>query len=277
MAVKYRVKQQRPTAYRHSATAWLLYGFSLPFLFAALSHLLAGNSLPFVLTIAVFGGIVLSATLIGRGIKNRREFEQQQYATDTPFPLIFLGSLILAASVFAGSWLVAGDGLFSALGYAAAALLGVWLWYGLDAVKARSLASQEPQVQAVLAESERRIRAIEKARNAITQPELAQRLQRITGKAREVLAVLAENPEKVTQSRRFLHTYLESTENIVGKYAKTHTKVNDETLEKNFREVLINIEDTFNRQYEKLLSSDVFDLDVDIEVLNTLMKKQGLG
>ena len=38
-----------------------------------------------------------------------------------------------------------------------------------------------------------------------------------------------------------------------------------------------NIEDVFVEQYDKLISSDVFDLDVDIEVLKTLLEKQGIN
>jgi len=277
MAVRYRTVQQRPTAYRSSARAWLLYLYSLPFLFAALSHLLAGNAFRFSLTLLVFLAIILAAAFISRGMQNRREYLQQKFANQPPFPLIFLGSLILAAAMFVAAWLVADTGLFSAAGFAVAALVGTWLWYGLDPVKSRGMPDTEPEVQQVLAASERKVHDIEKAAQGIAQPELKQRLERITGKAREVLAILAENPDRVSQSRRFLHTYLESTENIVRKYASTHKKITDEKLEESFREVLTNIEDTFNRQYEKLLSSDVFDLDVDIEVLNTLMKNQGLG
>ncbi len=277
MAVRYRTVQQRPTAYRSSARAWLLYLYSLPFLFAALSHLLAGNTIRFGLTLLVFLAVMLAAAFISRGLKNRREYLQQKFANQAPFPLIFLGSLVLAAAIFVAAWLVAGYGLFSALGFAVAALVGTWLWYGLDPVRARGMPDAEPAIQEVLAESERRILAIEKATREVSQPELKQRLTRITRKAREVLALLAEDPQRISQSRRFLHTYLESTDNIVRKYASTHKKITDQALEANFREVLATIEDTFNQQYEKLLSSDLFDLDVDMEVLNTLMKKQGLG
>ncbi len=277
MAVRYRTTQQRPTAYRHSGRAWLIYLYSLPFLFAALSYLLAGNTGRFGLTLAIFLTMLLAARLIGQGIRNRREFMQRTFAVKKSPPLIALGSLVLAVAVFLAAWLVAGDGVLTAIGFSAAAAIGVWLWYGLDPVRPRGADNVEPEVQNILAASERRIEAIEKARDAIRQAELRQRLDRISRKARDVLALLAENPERIRQSRRFLSTYLEGTENIVRKYARTHKKITNQELESNFREVLTSIEDTFNRQYEKLLSSDVFDLDVDIEVLDTLMKKQGLG
>ncbi len=277
MSVRYRQKKRHFMVRQHGGSPWLLYLFSLPYLFAALSHLLAGNALRFGLVLGIFLAIVLAAVFIGRGIRRRRELAARRFVFRAPFPMIFSGSIILAVAVFVAAWLAAGMGWLSALAFAGGAALGVWFWYGLDPVGRKGLVDIDSEARKILADSEKRVAAIEKAREKISQPELDRRLQRIVGKAGQVLSVLAEQPEKIRQSRRFLHVYLDSTENIVKKFARTHDKVSNAQLEANFREVLDSIEDTFSRQYETLLSSDVFDLDVDIEVLQTLMKNQGMS
>ena len=47
-------------------------------------------------------------------------------------------------------------------------------------------------------------------------------------------------------------------------------------LEDNFRRVLSTIEDVFQEQQQKLLETDVTDLDVRIEVLTTQLKREGV-
>ena len=47
-------------------------------------------------------------------------------------------------------------------------------------------------------------------------------------------------------------------------------------MEDNFRNVLVTIEDVFGEQYKKLLENDVLDLDVQIEVLTTQLKREGV-
>jgi hypothetical protein len=47
-------------------------------------------------------------------------------------------------------------------------------------------------------------------------------------------------------------------------------------LETNFSRVLDSIEQTFNEQQVKLLEDKQFDLDVQIEVLETQLKREGV-
>ena len=47
-------------------------------------------------------------------------------------------------------------------------------------------------------------------------------------------------------------------------------------LEDNFRRVLATIEEVFAEQRQKLLEADVTDLDVQIEVLTTQLKREGV-
>jgi 5-bromo-4-chloroindolyl phosphate hydrolysis protein len=129
----------------------------------------------------------------------------------------------------------------------------------------------------ILQNSESLIISIEQSNRKLSNTEMSQRLNKITSVARDVLNVLYQHPKKISKARRFLNTYLTGAESVVKRYAETHNDENVQKLEDNFREVLENIEQVFTEQHEKLLSSDVFDLDVDIEVLNTLLKKQGIN
>ena len=48
-------------------------------------------------------------------------------------------------------------------------------------------------------------------------------------------------------------------------------------LEANFRQLLVDMESTFDEQRKKLIENDLTSLDVDIEVLNTRLKREGVN
>ncbi|MCF6288295.1 MAG: 5-bromo-4-chloroindolyl phosphate hydrolysis family protein [Proteobacteria bacterium] len=277
MPAKYRQTHlNKPTSY----SAWLLYIYSLPYFFSILSKLLRGDLLNLILVSAVFIAIVLSSIWMSTGLKNKNNYQLRKYPNITPFPMMFLASLLVGVATFVASWLLADDNLFAALGFGVAATVGCWLWYGLDPVKSKHISfndmNDSEKALKILQDSEELVINIEISTKKINNSEMMQRLNKITSLARDVLGVLYETPKKITKARRFLNTYLTGAESVVQRYAETHKDQSTQQLEENFREVLVNIEQVFAEQHEKLISSDVFDLDVDIEVLNTLLKKQGI-
>ncbi len=256
----------------------LLYIYSLPFLFATLWQLIRGRLLSFVLSFGVFILVLLAARWMSDGRKNKLHYQQRKYIVKKPFPMMFLASLALGVASFAGAFLVAKLGLFAAIGHGVAAIVGSWLWYGLDDVDKPVLtAVDDPESQKILALSEQSIVNIEQVKGIIANTELAGYLNQIVQLAREIVETLVEKPKKIPQARRFLYSYLGATESVIDRYAKTHKAVENDKLESNFKQVLQNIVAVFSEQQQKLLENDVFDLDVDIEVLNTLLEKQGIN
>jgi len=277
MAVKYRSTKPRIQLKDH--TAWMLYFYSIPALFAVFSHLLKGQLFSFLLSGATFMGLLIGAVWMSKGRRNKYVFEQREYGLDVPFPLMFLASLVVGASCLVGALFVTDLGLLPSIGFGVGATVGCWLWYGIDATRSDKTYFQEleNEAQKILNTSENRVLHIEESAQTIENTELSQRLEKITQLSRDVLKVLVDNPEKLPKARRFLYSYLEGTESVIKRYAATHKKTDNLALEENFRQVLENIEKVFAEQYDKLVSSDVFDLDVDIEVLNTLLEKQGIN
>ncbi len=277
MPVKYREKAQKSIV-KFQSTAWLLYFYSIFFLVAAFAQLIKGHLFSFVISGAVFFGVLLGATWMSQGIRNKFHYRQRKFVIKKPFPLMMLSSLTLGACSLVGSWFVAGLGVFESIAYGLAATVGSVLWYGLDEVTSSTFGSVKDQdSKEILALSEQSIVNIEQSNKHIANRELSDYLSRIVKTSREVVNTLVNHPEKIPQARRFLHSYLGATESVIKRYADTHQLVDDESLEKNFKQVLQNIDQVFEEQNQKLLENQVFDLDVDIEVLNTLMEKQGIN
>ncbi len=277
MPVKYREKAQKSIV-KFQSTAWLLYIFSIFFLAATLTQLIKGHVFNFLVSGGVFFGALLSATWMSKGLRNKFHYQQRKFIIQKPFPLMMLASLTLGGCSFVGSWLVAGMGLFESIAYGLAAVVGSVLWYGMDEVASPSFgAVNDQESKEVLALSEQSIVNIEQANKHIANQELSGYLSQIVKTSREVVNTLVNHPEKIPQARRFLHSYLGATESVIKRYADTHQLVDDVSLEQNFKQVLQNIDEVFAEQNQKLLENQVFDLDVDIEVLNTLMEKQGIN
>ena len=122
----------------------------------------------------------------------------------------------------------------------------------------------------------RAARACAKTR-AIAVPEFRDRLSRITSIGRSVLGEIERDPRDAARARRFLNLYLDSAERVTLDYARSQKQMRNEPVERNFRRLLVDIESTFAEQHRMLVARDLLSLDVDIEVLNTRLKREGLG
>jgi 5-bromo-4-chloroindolyl phosphate hydrolysis protein len=132
-------------------------------------------------------------------------------------------------------------------------------------------------VTAVLKQAYGRLRGIEAAARDIAVPEFGQRLARIINIGRGILQEIERDPRDASRARRFLNIYLDSAERVTTEYARSHRQLRSRPLEQNFRQLLIDMESTFEAQQRKLLENDLTSLDVEIEVLNARLKREGVN
>ncbi len=276
MPVKYREQAQKAVNQYHN-TAWLLYAFTLILFVPVLTHLIAGNFFSMLIASAVCIGMLLSAFWMSLGLKNKREALKNNIRFKQQIPLMFISSCLLGVVIFTAALMLTSYGLFASIGLGFAVTVGGMMWYGLDYVVPRTFESIEDEDQkAILQSAEQMIYHIKQSSQKLKQPELAGFLKNIAQASENIVNHLFEHPNKISKAQRFLHHYLGATESVIKRYSETHDKVDNHELEQNFKQVLQNIAKVFKEQHDKLLEKDVFDLDVDIEVLNTLLEKQGI-
>jgi len=73
-----------------------------------------------------------------------------------------------------------------------------------------------------------------------------------------------------------LKVYLDGAQQVTEGYARTHSKNETHALEDNFRRVLTTIETVIAEQQLKLEENNLSDLDVNIEVLQMQLEKEGV-
>ncbi|OQX02517.1 MAG: 5-bromo-4-chloroindolyl phosphate hydrolysis protein [Thiothrix lacustris] len=283
--VKTAAKRYQPAIHnvRYGIKGILLYVLPLPALITAIGSLMRGDVMDTLVTGGIFAAFMIGASVARHGFRLQGEYERRKIARAPTTPFKTVAALIISIATGALEWwgndFAMGDILSSAL-IGAATFLGFALYYGLDPRKDKagniSIGVTIEEVLEALDAANVKIDAIEQARRKIPNPEFNARLQRITSKAREVLESIEEDPTRLSRARKFLKVYLDGTQRVTEGYARTHQEERAVALETNFSRVLDSLEQTFTEQQTKLLEDNHFDLDVQIEVLETQLKREGV-
>lgn len=258
----------------------LLYVLSVPLALAAVVSLAGGRLAQALAAAAAFALVAGAGYLNRRGLLEELVAPERRFTRSWALPHKYLALSALVAGTAIAATGAVGHDLLVSLAFGLLAALGFHLAYRLPRPAMalggpRRIVSDRSTLNA-LAEAERRILAIEKTVMRIGNRELEQRLTRIAGQGRAVLEQIAARPEERFRARKFLNVYLDGAERVASRYVRTHPVARGRELEQNFRNVLVEIESVFGEQLERLAEQDVFDLDVQIEVLRRQLKREGI-
>ena len=261
----------------------LLYFLAIPLLPAAFISLQDGEPLTALARAAGFLLFVTAATLIRKGIRLDNEARKRRLrrrASTVQYRMI--GAGLVTAGMFVVAWLGSGARytLFESVLYGAAALLGCYLYYDFDPARKDSeiaaVGITTEELIELLDEAEGRLERIEQSSRKIKNVEFKDRLRRIVKDARGILDTIESDPVDARRARKFLKVYLDGAQHVTEGYARTHTEGEDHALEDNFRRVLTTIETVIAEQQTKLKENNLSDLDVNIEVLQMQLEKEGV-
>ena len=260
----------------------LLFIMPVPVLVAAVVSLVSGNFWSTIINGAAFCGFMLAAAVARHGFKVEQLYHSKKLALAPTTPFKTVSALILSVTTGLTAFLATDNYvLFSSILIGGATLLAFYLWYGLDPRRDKTgnigLGVSAEEVFEALEAANIKIDAIETARTQISNAEFDQHLDRIIDKARNIITLIENDPNDLPRARKFLKVYLDGTQRVTESYAKTHrNEATTVELDSNFSNVLNSIESTFDEQHEKLKKQDQFDLDVNIEVLETQLKREGI-
>jgi 5-bromo-4-chloroindolyl phosphate hydrolysis protein len=272
---------KRPPERLPARKGFLLFLLPLPVLLAAIWALGKSDLMGLAANAGSYALYLAGALITRQGMRNELDYERRKITRAPEYPLKTAGGALVGAATSITAFFSVGYTLPVSLCFGLGALLGFYMVYGFDpraqkqAVDAYGLDATK-QVMEALATAERNITAIEQAKREVRNPELNARLGRISGLAREILTDIEDDPRDLRRARKFLNVYLEGTQRVVEGYARTHRNASSAALEDNFRHVLVTIEDVFMEQRRKLLENDLRDLDIQIEVLATQLKREGV-
>ncbi|MGB3223057.1 MAG: 5-bromo-4-chloroindolyl phosphate hydrolysis family protein [Desulforhopalus sp.] len=274
-------QRRREAAALKPRKARLLWLLPLPLIPAMVIALAGGHFTAFVSNACTYGLFLAGAMLARQGFHQEVKLRQQRFQNTPRWPFKTMAGLTVALATGLTAWAGAGHNIAISLGFGGGAFIAFALLYGLDPrkapVKVKDYAGNARPVAEALQQAEQQILDIEQAAGRINQPEMNQRLKRIVTLARDILTEIARDPRDFRRARKFLNIYLDGAQRVVTGYAETHNTLRNLALEDNFRRVLVTIEEVFGQQHQRLLENDLRDLDVDIEVLENQLKREGLN
>ena len=261
--------------------AFLLYLLPMPMLLIALVKMLKGHSGGAFGFAVAFTLCMVAATLVRKGVTIEQEAKRRKIVRrSSTVPYKLLGAGVLGVAIFFGASAGAGISIFSSLLLAVASAVGSVFVYGTDpsrrAPDMPSVGVTSEEVIEILDEADDKILAIEAARARIHNVELKDRLKNIVTGVREIMGIVEEDPRDLRRARKFLKVYLDGAQRVTEGYADTHKYGDNGELEDNFRNVLSTIETVIGEQKGKLLENNLTELDVQIEVLQLQLEKEGV-
>lgn len=125
------------------------------------------------------------------------------------------------------------------------------------------------------------LREIREVNDAIPDPELSARIDEIENLTASIFNAVKEKPEKLPQIRSFMSYYLPTTLKLLHSYADFDKNGADgdnvRTAKSDIERILDMLADGFKKQLDKLYETDAMDISSDINVLENMLRRDGLS
>ena len=152
---------------------------------------------------------------------------------------------------------------------------------GYRAPEPRREASPEETAQEAAAREDDILREIRQVNDSIPDAVMSAKIDRIEEITGKILKYQKEHPNKEGQLRSFLNYYLPTTLKILRAYAQLDAQgiegENISAAKKRIEDMMDQVVYGFERQLDKLFRDDAMDITSDVEVLENMLRKDGLS
>jgi hypothetical protein len=246
---------------------WPLVFLPLPLALKAVGALWRGDINGMVAASALLAVLYGGAWLTRRGLMHAKHRPNH-----IPFPFRSAGAVAVSLGTFATA-LFAGYEAFGAGAFGLVALFGFYLAYGFDR---RTRLSEDDEIAQALEAAYAKLEKLASAGRALPTHDLRDQLGRIVGWGERILERIADDPEDFRRARKFLNVYLDGAQQVTQKFARRQDGTVPRQLEASYRTLLGDMEAVCEEQYRRLENDDIVDLDIQMEVLTTRLKREGV-
>ncbi|MGN1481486.1 5-bromo-4-chloroindolyl phosphate hydrolysis family protein [Porcipelethomonas sp.] len=129
-----------------------------------------------------------------------------------------------------------------------------------------------------LEEAQKDFHCIEQAMEQIHEPAVRQETQRLKETAKNILEYLEKHPEKIRSARQFIDYYQETASSLLKKYIElqdTQLRTDDVIqLQNNTLKAIGTLNTAFEEQFQKLMRSEMIDMEAEIRLLEQTVKME---
>lgn len=138
-----------------------------------------------------------------------------------------------------------------------------------------------PEVQQLLQERDRAVSEMRRLNDSIQAPTLSQQIDRLEHTTQKIMDAVAKSPDKLPQIRRFLNYYLPTTLKLLNAYDRMDATgvegANIDGTKGRIEDIMSTICTAFDRQLDALYGQEAMDISTDIDVLEQMLAREGLG
>lgn len=196
---------------------------------------------------------------------------------------IYLAALvwILVGLIVPGMLLRIGTLAVAAILSLAAYLIGSKVFPGKEIEVRERADSGDAEINRQIDEARGQVDKLRGYNDAIPDPVISGKLERMTRAGEAILSELEKNPGRRNEVRRFLNYFLPAAEKLMASYVMfaaspaqgEHIRSAMEKVENS----LTMVADAFEKQLDSLYRDRSFDIEAEVSVLETLLKSEGLA
>lgn len=142
-------------------------------------------------------------------------------------------------------------------------------------------ASYGPEVDAILKEGNRALGEMGRLYMSIKDPEVRTKINEIMRITDKIAQDAIEDPSDIPQIKKFMNYYLPTTIKLLNAYDRMSSQgIEGENLDKsmkNINEMLDTAIEAYKKRLDSLFANQALDIESDIEVMNTMLAREGLA
>jgi len=263
-----------------SGAARAMFVLPFPLLLAGIGEIFQGDVIGMGLELGGFALMMLSAWLLNEGLRAEEQFNARKVAKPPSIPRKIFASIAIGLGVTAASYSGMGINVFGALIMGAMASGAQLVAFGLDPMRGKGMEGVDQF------EAERVATAVDKAEGIVAQilsaakrigdRGLEARVERIAASARDLFRRVEDDPRDLPRARKFMTVYLMGARDATAKFADVYSRAQNPEARVKYEALLSDLETSFAGHKEQLLLEDRSDLNIEIEVLQERLQREGV-
>ncbi|GHA52637.1 hypothetical protein GCM10008927_17770 [Amylibacter ulvae] len=266
--------------YQSNIRTKILFLAPLPLLFAAIGELRAGDAMGMLAELGAFSILILAAWLLRDGLDAEQAYHARKIARPPAIPRKIFASVLTAFGVGIASYFGWQQSFVASTVFAIIAGMAHTFSFGIDPLRKKGMEGvnefDAQRVAKAVEKAEKLVAETLAASKRIGDRQIEGRVEALASAARDMFRTVEEDPRDLTTARKFMSIYLKGARDATVKFADFFSKTKDENARQDYKDLLSDLEHSFDAQRETMLLDNRTDLDVEIEVLRDRLKQEGL-
>ncbi len=258
---------------------FLMFAAPFPLLLNGLGKITDAAPIGAAISFGTYALFVLAVWTLREGIKAEAAYNERKIARPPMFPRKLIAALLSGGAVLLAAWLGWGQGLFVGLGFGALAVAAHLVAFGFDPMRRKGLPGfneyETDRVARAVDKAEAIMAEIEEAAEGINNRTITRKVSSLLDAVKEMLRTVEQDPRDLTRARKYMGVYLQSARDATIKFAELNQRGKNPAKQAEYIGLIEDLETSFNGERTLMLQDNQSDLDVEIEVLQERLQREG--